>query len=493
MAKPPAASTGIPGLDLVLGGGFPRDRIFLVQGDPGVGKTTIAMQFLRAGVAAGEACVYIALSESHDEIASIVASHGWSLDGIHTIELSALEQSSGLESENTLFEPSEVELQETTRRLLSEIERMKPARVVFDSLSELRLLAQSPLRYRRQILALKQYFTDKQATVLMLDDRTSDPTDLQLQSLAHGVISLEQTAPLYGADRRRLRVAKLRGVAFHSGYHDFAIRTGGVEVFPRLIPADDRPPFVRDQLSSGLEGADRLLGGGLDRGTATLLLGPAGAGKSSLAMQYAVAAAKRGETAAVFVFDERLATVFERTRALGTDLEPHVASGRIAIQQIDPAEMSAGEFAHRVHQAVTHTRCRLVIIDSLNGYLHAMANERQLGVQLHELLSYLGNTGVTTVMVMAQHGLAGGPTHSPIDVSYVADTVVMLRYFEAEGRIRKAISVIKKRSGAHEDTIRELTLDHRGLTVGDALTHFSGVLTGVPRFTGDSQELARRG
>jgi circadian clock protein KaiC len=364
---------------------------------------------------------------------------------------------------------------------------------VFDSLSELRLLAQTALRYRRQILALKQYFVDKHTTVLLLDDRTSDPTDLQLQSLAHGVIAMEQAAPIYGSDRRRLRVVKLRGVRFLSGYHDFAIRTGGVEVFPRLVPGAHHAAIAHERLSSGLTGIDSLLGGGLDYGTSTLILGPAGTGKSSLAMQYAVAAAQRDECAVIFMFDERIATAIERTRALGVDLQAHIDAGTITMHQVDPAEMSAGELAHRVRQVVTEKRCRLVIIDSLNGYLHAMEDERQLGIQLHELLSYLGNLGLATVMVMAQHGLAGGAMRSPVDVSYIADTVVLLRYFEAEGRIRKAISVVKKRSGAHEDSIRELTLGGGGLTVGPPLIHFAGVLTGVPRFTGGADELERRG
>lgn len=475
----------------MLGGGLPRDRIYLLQGDPGVGKTTVGLQFLRAGVAAGERCLYIALSESRPEIEAVVSSHGWKLDGIDVIELSALEQSASLEAENTLFEPSEVELHETTRVLLGEVERIKPDRVVFDSLSELRLLAQSALRYRRQILALKQYFADKQITVLLLDDRTSAPEDLQLQSLAHGVITLEQTPPLYGEDRRRLRVVKLRGRRFRGGYHDFAIHTGGVDVYPRLVPAEHHHAFSRDQLSSGITELDRLLGGGLDYGTATLVLGPAGTGKSSIGVQYAIAAARRGEGVAIFVFDERLSTLYARTAALGVDLRPYVESGLILLQQIDPAEMGAGEFTSCVRRAVEGTGRRLLIVDSLNGYLHAMADERQLTVQLHELLSYLANLGIATVLVMAQHGLAG-TMQSPIDLSYLADTVMLLRYFEAEGRIRKAVSVLKKRSGSHENAIREMSLGQGGLAVGEPLDQFQGVLTGVPRFVGESTNLAKR-
>jgi circadian clock protein KaiC len=485
-------ATGIAGLDDILGGGLPRDRIYLLQGDPGVGKTTLGMQFLLTGVTRGERCLYIALSETRPEIQAVVDSHGWSLDGIDVIELTALEQTADLTGENTLFEPSEVELQETTRSVLGEVERIRPDRVVFDSLSELRLLAQTPLRYRRQILALKQYFADKQITVLLLDDRTSDVGDQQLQSLAHGVISLEKISPMYGADRRRLRVVKLRGCAYRSGHHDFAIRSGGIELFPRVIPADHHSAFPREQLSSGIAGLDSMLGGGIDYGTSTLILGPAGSGKSSLAVQYADAAARRREPAALFVFDERVATLFERTRALGVDLEPHVASGLMTIQQVDPAELGAGEFAHRVRDAVERQHCRLIVIDSLNGYLHAMADEKQLSVQFHELLSYLGNLGVATLMVMVQHGLTG-TMHAPVDVSYLADTLVLLRYFEAEGRVRKAISVLKKRSGAHEDAIRELSLDSRGVHVGAPLTQFAGVLSGVPRYVGASTELAGRG
>lgn len=484
------ASTGIAGLDEILGGGFPLNRSYLIQGDPGVGKTTLAMQFLLTGAKARQTCLYIALSETRPEILSVIDSHGWSLDGIHVMELSALDQTAGLDTENTLFEPSDVELQETTRRVLAEIERIQPERVVFDSLSELRLLAQSPLRYRRQILALKQYFAGKRTTVLLLDDRTSEPTDLQLQSLAHGVLTLEQVTPLYGAVRRRLRITKLRGRKFVSGYHDFSIGTGGVEVFPRLVPAQHVAPHNPQQLSSGITELDALLGGGLDYGSSTLILGPAGTGKSSLAIQYALAAIARGERAALFVFDERLDTVFQRTRAVGADLAGHVASGALLAEQIDPAELSAGEFAHRVHRHVAHSGCRLVVIDSLNGYLHAMAEQAQMSVQLHELLSALGNAGAATLMVMAQHGLTG-TMQSPVDVSYLTDTLVLLRHFEADGRIRKAISVLKKRSGAHEDAIREISLGGGGIQVGEPLAQFTGVLTGVPRYTGGSDKLAR--
>lgn len=476
------AQTGVPGLDDILGGGLPRDRIYLLQGDPGAGKTTVGLQFLREGLRLGETCLYIALSETRAEIETVIESHRWTLDGIEVIELSAIDQSVGLEDENTLFEPSDVELQETTRMLLDRVEKVRPDRVVFDSLSELRLLAQSALRYRRQILGLKQYFGDKKMTVLLLDDRTSEPHDQQLQSLAHGVISLEQRSPVYGEDRRRLRVNKLRGVKFRGGYHDFAIRTGGLEVFPRLVASEHSADFTPGAISSDVSGLDDLIGGGIDRGTATLILGPAGSGKSSIAIQYAVAAAKRGEKSALFLFDERILTVYARTRALGVDLEGYVASGMIVLQQIDPAEMGAGEFAALVRGCVA-SGAKFVVIDSLNGYLHAMPDDKLLTIQMHELLSFLSNNGATTIVVMAQHGLLGN-MQSPIDVSYLADTVLLLRYFETAGRIEKAISVVKKRSGRHENTIRSLTLGSDGLNVGEALSQFRGVLTGVPELTG---------
>jgi circadian clock protein KaiC len=482
------ASTGVGGLDEILGGGLPRHRIYLVQGDPGVGKTTIGLQFLFAGRDRGEKCLYIALSETRAEIEAVVESHGWSLEGIEVVELSALEQSNSLDAENTLFQPSEVELHETTRLVLTHVERVKPDRVVFDSLSELRLLAQSALRYRRQILGLKQYFGDKRTTVLLLDDRTSEPNDQQLQSLAHGVLSMEQAAPVFGDSRRRLRMVKLRGVGFRSGYHDFTIDTGGLTVFPRLVASDHVPDYSAETLSSGLAPLDKLLGGGIDRGTATLVMGPAGTGKSSVAMQYAVAATRRGDRAAVFLFDERLATVYQRSKALGLDLETVVDKGLMTIQQIDPAEMGPGEFAHGVRRAVEEQDAKVVVIDSLNGYLQAMSDQALLTMQLHELLAWLSHRGTTTILALAQHGLVGS-MQTPIDVSYLADTVVLLRYFEAGGQIRKAISVMKKRSGRHENTIRELFLDERGLAVGEPLSQFTGVLTGVPRYVGETHDL----
>jgi circadian clock protein KaiC len=476
------ASTGSIGLDDILAGGLPRDRVYLLQGDPGVGKTTISLQFLRAGVQAQERCLYITLSETASEIAAVARSHGWSLDGIELVELSAMEQTASLEADNTLFEPSEVELHETTRLLLSHVERCKPDRVVLDSLSELRLLAQSPLRYRRQILGLKQYFAGKRITVVFVDDLTSHPTDLQLQSLAHGVLHLEQVAPDYGDDRRRLRILKLRGLRFRGGYHDFTIRTGGLEVFPRLIAAEHHIDYPAEQLSAGVTGLDNLLGGGLDRGTATLITGAAGTGKSVIATQYALTAAERGKRVVMFLFDERMATLLARSRGLGIPLEKHVEAGRLVLQQVDPAEMSPGEFTH-ITRGHVDAGATMIVIDSLNGYLNAMPNEKQLVIQIHELLSYLGQSGVTTIMVTAQQGLVGA-TMAPIDISYLSDTVLLTRYFEAGARIRKAISVVKKRTGPHETTIRELVLGGSGITLGPPLAEFSGILSGVPTYTG---------
>jgi circadian clock protein KaiC len=478
------ASTGSIGLDDILAGGLPRDRVYLLQGDPGVGKTTISLQFLLAGVAAGERCLYITLSETASEIHAVAQSHGWSLDGIDLVELSALEQSASIESENTLFEPSEVELHETTRLLLSHVERCNPDRVVLDSLSEIRLLAQTSLRYRRQILGLKQHFAGRKTTVVLVDDLTSHPHDLQLQTLAHGVLHLEQVAADYGEDRRRLRVLKVRGLKFRSGYHDFTIRTGGLQVFPRLIAAEHRTSFPSEQLSSGVSGLDSLLGGGLDRGTATLVTGAAGTGKSAIVAQYVTAAATRGARAVMFLFDERPTTLLERARGLGLPLAEQIDAGRVVLRQIDPAEMSSGEFIATT-RAHVDDGVRVIVIDSLNGYLQAMPNEKQLVIQLHELFTYLGHSGVTTMIVSTQHGLVGS-TPAPVDISYLADTVLLLRFFEARGHLRKAVSVLRKRTGAHETTIREVTLGPGGVQVGDPLTQFHGVLTGVPTLVEDA-------
>ena len=487
-SEPDRSETGIAGLDEILGGGLPRDRIYLVQGDPGAGKTTLAMQFLASGVRAGERCLLVTLSETRVELEATARSHGWSLDGIEVFEMSALEQAATVERENALFESSEFELQETTRLILERVAQIAPQRVVLDSLSELRLLAQSSLRYRRQLPGLKQYFSGVQCTALFLDDQVANGRDSQLLTLAHGVLRLEHFAPAYGEDRRRLRVVKLRGVKYCGGYHDFAIGTGGLAVFPRLRASTHERSFDGPPLSSGVAGLVRLLGGGIDRGTSTLLIGPAGAGKSIIATQFAMTAAEGGESATIFAFDEGAATFFERTRGLGFDIDKHVSSGKIRLQQLDPAQMSPGEFARTAFAAVERG-ARLIVIDSLNGYLTAMTDEKFLVAQLHELLSVFAARGVSSILIMSQFGLLGH-METPVDVSYLSDTVLLLRYFEAAGRIRKAISVVKRRSGKHEDTIRELRVERGGVQVGEPLTSFSGVLSGVPHFHGSVEALS---
>jgi circadian clock protein KaiC len=478
------SATGTAGLDQILGGGFTPHRLYLIEGDPGAGKTTLALGYLLEGARRGEKGLYVTLSETREEITSVARSHGWSLDPVHIVELVASEESLTPGSQYTMYHPSETELGETTKAVLDAVEQVKPQRVVIDSLSELRLLAQNPLRYRRQILALKQFFSGRKCTVLLLDDRTSDDTELQVRSIAHGVLTLEQLSPEYGAERRRLRVVKLRGKQFRGGYHDFNIVKGGLDVFPRLVAADHRTAFSAEKVSSGVAPLDQLVGGGLDRGTSTLIMGPAGSGKSSVATQYVVAAAARGECAAIFTFDESSGTLGARSAALGMDLAAQVESGRVVIKQVDPAELSPGEFVHTVRRQVEERNCRLVVIDSLNGYMNAMPEERFLTIQMHELLTYLGQKGVTTILVVAQHGLVGGKMESPVDVSYLADSVILTRYFELKGRVRKAISVVKKRSGAHEETIRELSVGTNGIRVGKPLEDLRGVMTGVPVYEG---------
>lgn len=482
-------ATGSAGLDSILEGGFPANRLYLVEGDPGTGKTTLALKFLMEGAARGEPVLYVTLSETKEELDAVARSHGWTLDDVNVYELIPSEDSLKTETQYTIFHPSEVELGETTGAVLEEVARIQPRRIVFDSLSEMRLLARDPLRYRRQILALKQYFAGRQCTVLLLDDRTSTVGDLQVQSIAHGVVELEHLALEYGAARRRLRVVKLRGSRYRGGYHDFKIETGGVLVYPRLIAAEHQQDFTQEMITSGVQELDALLGGGLDRGTSTLILGPAGSGKSSIAAQFAAAAAERGEHAASFIFDEGRNTYLARAAGLGKEMKGHVESGHLYIQQVDPAELSPGEFAHYVRRSVDRDGARVVIIDSLNGYLQSMPNERFLTIQMHELLSYLKQQGVVTILVLAQHGFMGSNMGTPVDVSYLADTVLMLRFFEAKGAVRRAISVVKKRTGHHENTIREMLMSSSGITVGKPLTEFRGVLTGVPTYSSGTASL----
>jgi circadian clock protein KaiC len=481
-------STGNPGLDDILGGGFDSDRVYLIEGRPGTGKTTLALQFLLAGVRVGERCLYVTLSESERELRAVVIRHGWTLAGIDVFELMPPEASLDPEQELTLFHPAEMELSETTKNILDRVAEINPRRVVFDSLSEMRLLSQNSLRYRRQILALKSFFAGRRCTVLLLDDLSSHDHDLQLHSIANGVITLEQLSLEYGAERRRLRVVKMRGMKYRGGYHDFTIQTGGLAIYPRLVAAEYHKAFLGELTSTDSPELDALLGGGIERGTSLLLIGGAGVGKSSIALTYAMAAASREETVAVFAFDEGLGTVFARARGLGMALQSHIDSGRVCIQQIDPAEMSPGEFAHMVRHSVQQNGVQVVIIDSLNGYMNAMPEERFLVLQMHELLSTLNQLGVVTILVLAQHGLMG-PMQTPLDISYLSDAVLMLRYFEAEGRVRRAISVVKKRSGAHEDAIREFRLTNNGIKVGPPLTEFQGILTGVPDYRGSANPL----
>lgn len=476
----PKAQSGVPGLDDVLAGGFTTDRLYLVEGSPGTGKTTIALQFLLAGAAEGEVGLYITLSETEAELRESAASHGWHLDApVELFELVPPESLLNEEQQQSLLYSSDLELGETTRRVFDVIDRVKPKRVVLDSLSEIRLLAQSGLRYRRQILALKHYFARKNLTVMMLDDLTSDILDKTVHSVAHGVIRLEELAPDFGGERRRLRVLKYRGQRYRGGYHDFVIERGGVRVFPRLISSEHKASFDRTVLSSGLVELDSLLGGGIERGSSALVLGPAGTGKSLLTLTFAASAIARGERAAMFVFDEERGLLIERAKGLGIELAGMISKGDLILTQIDAAEMAPGEFAQMVRTCVEKHGTRTVIVDSLNGYQAAMPEERQLVLHMHELLQFLNRRGATTFLTVAQHGLVGD-MRAPVDVTYLADTVILLRYFEAAGRVRRAISVIKKRTSGHEDTIREYRIHSGGITLGHPLTAFQGVLRGVP-------------
>jgi circadian clock protein KaiC len=490
--------TGIPGLDHILGGGLIPNRLYVVEGQPGSGKTTLALQFLLAGQAQGEPGLYVTLSETAEELHAMAASHGFDLGGSRVVllELASVEAALSPEHEITLLHPWELELGETIKLITDEVERSGARRVAFDSLSEMRLLAQDPLRYRRQILALKQFFAGRNVTVLLLDDLVASggERDLQLHSLAHGVVTLERLPLNYGSVRRRLEIAKMRASAYREGWHDYAIRTGGLEVFPRLIAAEHHQEFAGDPVRSGHARLDSLLDGGPLRGTSTLITGPPGTGKSTLATQYVCASAARGERAVMYSFDERRDTLLTRSRKLGLGLDRHLSSGLVTVRQIDPAELSPGEFTALVRQEVeaADNPARLIVIDSLNGYLCAMQEERNLALQMHELLFYLNQLGVTSFLINPQHGVTEN-LPSSLNVSFIADTVLLLRFFEASGRVRKAISVIKNRGGGHEDTIREFRIDRHGIRIGEPLTAFQGVLTGTPSYTGATEPLLAPG
>jgi circadian clock protein KaiC len=484
-----AASSGVAGLDVVLRGGFTRGRLFLLEGVPGSGKTTLALQFLLSAAARGETVLYVSLAESASELRASATSHGWTLDAINIFELPTSEAFLDPDDQNTMFHPAEIELASTTRAVLADVDRLKPSCLVFDSLSELRLLAGTALRYRRQILGLKQYFAARQCTVIMLDDLTGQERDLQVQSIAHGVVLLDHTNPDYGSERRRLRVVKYRGVDFLGGFHDYVIRRGGLFVFPRLVAAEHRQVTTGRRLPSGIEALDNLIGGGLEEGTSTLIVGAAGTGKSTIAAQFMAAAAARGERAAMWLFDENPSTLLSRCRGLGVDIESGLEDGRIVLKQVDPAELTPGEFVAAIRTAVEDRGVKVVVIDSLNGFLNAMPEERFLTIQLHELLSYLAQKHVATLIIGAHQGLIGGPMVTPVDASYLADAVILLRYFEAHGEVCQAISVVKKRGSAHERTIREVRLDTGGIRIGNVLRDFRGVLTGVPVYAGADSKL----
>jgi circadian clock protein KaiC len=471
-----------------LGGGLPSGHLYLLEGDPGAGKTTLALQFVAEGIKKGERALYITLSESLSDLAFAAQSHNLSIADVEICELLPNEDDLRPEQQYTVFHPAEVELNDRIQRIVQEVRRLKPQRLVIDALSELRMLAKDPLRYRRQILSLKDFMSDQQCTVLLLDDRTSRDADLQLHSIVNGVICMDKTSREYGKTRRQIQVLKLRGTPYREGYHDYTIATGGVIVFPRLVAADSRNDLTFETISSGIPELDALTGGGLDRGTSTLLMGPAGCGKTTVALHWVFSAASRGENSAIFTFEEGPQTLIARAIGLGMDMRQHIKSDRIAIERVDPAEMSPGELVAKVQHYVERENARIVVLDSLNGYLQSMPGEQFLPIHLHELLAYLNNRGVLTLMIAAQAGTVGFPVPSALDVSYLADNILLLRYFESQGEVRQAISAIKKRSGAHEHTIREFRLGPGKIHVGRPLHDFQGVLTGVPTFLGGSKE-----
>lgn len=488
-ADPSQVPTGSPALDGILRGGYAKGRVHLLEGRPGSGKTTLALQFLMMARERGERSLYVTLSEAADELAESAETHGWSLDGIDLYELIPPELSLDPAQQQSVLYSSDLELGETVQLVMDEVERVQPTCVVFDSLSDVRLLAGGPLRYRRQVLALKHFFSQRGCTTIFVDDLTEEMDDANLHSLVHGVVRLEQTIAVYGAERRRLRVFKMRGRDFRSGSHDYIIRPGGLEVFPRLVASEHEAVFDEsEKASSGVAALDSLIGGGLDRGTSTLIMGPAGCGKSTLAMQFVLHGLAQGERALFISFDETRRNFFRRAKGVGMDFEQY--SDRFTFLQIDPAELSPGEMACVIRRHVEEGKVGMVVLDSLSGYQNAMPEEQFLLLQMHELLTYLNHHGVVTLLVLAQHGLVG-PMQSPVDLTYLSDAVVLVRFFEAAGELKRAVSVIKKRTGGHEASIREYRIGADGLHVGEPLSDFSGVLTGVPRFVGNQTDLLR--
>lgn len=479
-------SSGCPGLDDVLGGGLPRGHFYLLEGEPGAGKTTLALQFAVEASRRGEKVLYVVLSESRAELLSVARSHDFMVDGLDILELKPSEEDLKPEGQYTVFHPAEVELSDRVQAILHEVNRLKPDRLIIDALSEVRMLAKDPLRYRRQILWLKEHLTGRGCTVMLLDDRSGRDVELELHSIVHGVLSLQKVQREYGKSRRRLEVTKLRGCSFREGFHDYIIRQGGVVVFPRLVAAEHRQNGNRPLAPSGIPELDSLVGGGLSHGSSTLLMGPAGSGKTTIALRWLTTAAEHGETSAAFIFEESIESLLSRASGLGMDLEAHVNAGRIKLEQVDPAEMSPGEFIEKVRDCIEHGGVRYVLIDSLNGFLHSMPGEQFLALHLHELLAYLNNRDVLTLLILAQAGMIGSAMQTPVDVSYLADNILVLRYFEAQGEVRQAISMIKKRSGGHEHTIRELKLGPTSILVGKPLHDFQGVLNGIPMLVGSN-------
>ena len=481
-------STGIAGLDDILRGGLAKGFLYLIEGNPGAGKTTLALQFLIEGAKRGEKGLYISLAESEAELRHVAASHGMSLENVEICKISPPEIAGATGQQYTVFQPAEVELADVLETILGKVRDLAPSRIIIDSMSELRMLARDSLRYRRQVLSLKQFFEGRDCTTLLLDERFRNDPESQVQTIAHGVISLEVLQRSYGITRRRLEVLKVRASSFREGYHDYVIVKGGVLVFPRLVSGEHRETNVDpEDLPSGVTELDDLFNGGVQRGTSTLVVGPTGCGKSTICSQFVLSAANRGEKGAIFTFDETRQSFTVRSRGLGMDFQPFLDSGTVHLEQVDPAELSPGEFVHRIRSGVEEKEWRVVVIDSLNGLMNSMSEEQGLTVQLHELLSYLNQVGVASFMVLAQYGLLGSMT-SPTDISYLADNVLLLRYFEAAGEVRQAISVVKRRSGPHERSIRELRMSDGKLIIGDPLRNFLGVLTGTPEYKG-GQEL----